>query len=150
MPQHMLECALYRGAGGWEQLSPNFCLLSLQGSFRLALCGVFYKPRPGGSGSGDALSGVQLTGVMGRGAAWGRHSYSAHAHTHRSLHGEPMPAASLQCRLRRADAALGEGGGQKWGDGSTVWKVLARQLGKAQLIFVPEQTLAPSPSRGYR
>lgn len=115
MPQQVLECALYRGAGGWEQLSPSFCLLSPQGSFRLALCGVSYKPRPGGGGSGDALSGVQLTGVMGRGAAWGRHDHSTHAHTNRSLHGEPRPAASLQRRLRRADTQHWEGRGTDLG-----------------------------------
>lgn len=115
MPQQVLECALYRGAGGWEQLSPSFCLLSPQGSFRLALCSVSYKPRPGGGGSGDALSGVQLTGVMGRGAAWGRHDHSTHAHTNRSLHGEPRPAASLQRRLRRADTQHWEGRGTDLG-----------------------------------
>lgn len=99
----MLERAVYRRAAGWEQPlgKPPACLPTAPGSSRLAPWAISQKPGAGAGGSGGALAGVQLPGVQGRGAAWGRHSHSAHAHT--SLHGGPRPAASLQSRLRRAD-----------------------------------------------
>lgn len=76
MPQLMLVCTVQgsRRGAAVPQLLPSLT----PGQLRADTVCVSYKP--GGGGSGDALSGVQLTGVMGRGAAWGRHGHSTHAH----------------------------------------------------------------------
>lgn len=116
----------------------------IPGQLQAGTGGEFPKARGWEGGSGGALAGVQLTGVPGRGAAWGRHSHSAHAHAHTSLHGGPRPAASLRSRLRRAGTRAGEGDRHQL-DSTTLGRPGQDSEGEPSSALYRSRELYPAP-----